>query len=327
MNAKIHPQDTSIGIVGLGLMGSSIIASLLALGYPVKAIAPIHGEKEIGYKRILEQLLLCERFDILAAPVDEYMALLTVSAEYDELSDCGLVVECIVENLAIKETVFKKIAAVTKKGAILASNTSAIPISILQRAVPDPQRFIGIHWAEPAFATRFLEIICGNQTSKATTDAVVKLALSWGKEPTVLKKDIRGFITNRLMYAVYREILHLVEKEHTGFADADKCFRYNAGSWMTLMGIFRRMDYEGLKDYFIAYKNIFPLLSNSDDISPQMQKIVDAHSRGIQNGKGFYSYTRQEALQWSQAFSAFNKDIFHLAANYPERVNEEHTKS
>ena len=327
MNVKIHPQDTGIGIVGLGLMGSSIIASLLALGYPVKAIAPIHGEKEIGYKRILEQLLLCERFDILAAPVEEYMALLTVSAEYDELRECGLVVECIVENLAIKETVFKKIAAVTKKDAILASNTSAIPISILQRAVPDPQRFIGIHWAEPAFATRFLEIICGNQTSGATTDAVVKMALSWGKEPTVLKKDIRGFITNRLMYAVYREILHLVEKDHTSFADADKCFRYNAGSWMTLMGIFRRMDYEGLKDYFAAYKNIFPLLSNSDDISPQMQKIVDAHSRGIQNGKGFYSYTRQEALQWSQAFSAFNKDIFHLAANYPERVNEEHTKS
>ncbi|MBN8857900.1 MAG: 3-hydroxyacyl-CoA dehydrogenase family protein [Sphingobacteriales bacterium] len=327
MNAKIHPQDTGIGIVGLGLMGSSIIASLLALGYPVKAIAPIHGEKEIGYKRILEQLLLCEKFNILSAPVDEYMALLTVSAEYDELKECGLVVECIVENLAIKETVFKKIAAVTKKDAILASNTSAIPISILQKAVPDPQRFIGIHWAEPAFATRFLEIICGNQTSEATTDAVVRLALSWGKEPTVLKRDIRGFITNRLMYAVYREILHLAEKDHTSFADADKCFRYNAGSWMTLMGIFRRMDYEGLKDYFAAYKNIFPLLSNSDDISPQMQKIVDAHSRGIQNGKGFYSYTRQEALQWSQAFSEFNKDIFHLAANYPERVNEAHTKS
>ena len=327
MNGKIHLQDTVIGIVGLGLMGSSIIASLLAMGYPVKAIAPIHGEKEIGYKRILEQLLLWEKFDILSAPVDEYMALLTVSAEYDELRECGLVVECIVENLAIKETIFKKIAAVTKKGVILASNTSAIPISILQKAVPDPQRFIGIHWAEPAFATRFLEIICGNQTSEATTDAVVKLALGWGKEPTVLRRDIRGFITNRLMYAVYREILHLVEKDHTSFADADKCFRYNAGSWMTLTGIFRRMDYEGLKDYFAAYKNIFPLLSNSDDISPQMQKIVDTHSRGIQNGKGFYSYTRQEAVQWSQAFSEFNKDIFHLAANYPERVNEGHTKS
>lgn len=321
MNENITIQSTTIGIVGLGLMGSSIIASLLALGYPVKAIAPIHGEKEVGYKRILEQLLLCEKFDILSAPVDEYLTLLTVSSEYDELRDCGLVVECIVENLSIKETVFKKIAAVTGKDTILASNTSAIPISILQKSVPDPQRFIGIHWAEPAFATRFLEIICGKETDEQTTAAIVKLAFNWGKEPTVLKKDIRGFITNRLMYAVYREILHLAEQGHTNFVDADKCFRYDAGSWMTLMGIFRRMDYLGLKDHYTAYKNIFPLLSNSDGISPQMQKIVDAHSRGIQNGKGFYSYTRQEAAQWSQAFSEFNKDIFHLAAQYPEITN------
>lgn len=327
MNRKIHHRDAKIGIVGLGLMGSSIVASLLALGYQVKAIAPIHGEKEVGYKRILEQLLLCEKFDILAVPVDEYIRLLTVSAEYDELQECSLVVECIVENLAIKENVFKKIAAVVRQDAILASNTSAIPISILQKAVPNPQRFIGIHWAEPAFATRFLEIICGSQTSVDTTDAVVKLALDWGKEPTVLKKDIRGFITNRLMYAVYREILHLVEKEHASFIDADKCFRYGAGSWMTLMGVFRRMDYNGLQDYYKAYKNIFPLLSNSDDISPKMQTIVDTHSRGIQNGKGFYGYTRQEAAQWSQAFSEFNKDIFQLAANYPEQQTDGKAKS
>lgn len=326
MSEKINIQNTTIGIVGLGLMGSSIVASLLALGYPVKAIAPIHGEKEIGYKRIFEQLLLCRKFDILSAPVEEYLAIVTVSSEYNDLHDCGLVVECIVENLSIKETVFRKIAAVTKKDTILASNTSAIPISILQRSVPDPQRFIGIHWAEPAFATRFLEIICGQETDERTTAEVVALAVNWGKEPTVLKKDIRGFITNRLMYAVYREILHLVEKGDTSFADADKCFRYDAGSWMTLMGIFRRMDYLGLKDHHIAYNNIFPQLSNSDGISPQMQKIVDAHSRGIQNGKGFYSYTRQEATQWNQAFSEFNKDIFHLAASYPERVHEKDAK-
>lgn len=327
MSGKINVRPAAVGIVGLGLMGSSIVASLLALQHPVRAVAPLRGEKEAGYRRILEQLLLCEKFDMLSAPLETYLALLTVSEDYDDLKDCELVVECIVEDIGIKETVFKKIAAAIPKDTILASNTSAIPISMLQKMVPDPKRFIGIHWAEPAFATRFLEIVCGSQTSETTTDAVIALALSWGKEPTVLKKDIRGFITNRLMYAVYREILHLVEKEHTSFTDADKCFRYDAGSWMTLMGIFRRMDYEGLKDYFAAYKNIFPLLSNREDISLQMQKIVDAHSRGIQCGKGFYSYTRQEAMQWSQAFSEFNKDIFHLAENYPERINEARTKS
>lgn len=326
MSNKIRIQNTTIGIVGLGLMGSSIIASLLVLGYPVKAIAPIHGEKEVGYKRILEQLLLCQKFDILSAPVEQYLAILTVSSDYDDLHDCGLVVECIVENLGIKESVFKRIASVTETATILASNTSAIPISILQKTVPHPQRFIGIHWAEPAFATRFLEIICGKETDKATTDTVVQMAFNWGKEPTVLKKDIRGFITNRLMYAVYREILHQVEKGAIDFTDADKCFRYDAGSWMTLMGIFRRMDYLGLKDQYTICQNIFPLLSNADDISPQMQKMVDVHSRGIHNGEGFYSYTQQEATQWSQAFSAFNKDIFHLAANYPEHINENDIK-
>lgn len=326
MSGSVNVQRRTIGIVGLGLMGSSIVASLLALGYKVKAIAPIHGEKEMGYKRILEQLQLCEKFDILSAPIEEYLALLTVSAEYDDLNDCRLVVECIVENLSIKESVFKKIAAVTTNEAILASNTSAIPISILQKAVPRPQRFIGIHWAEPAFATRFLEIICGNDTDEATTAEVASLALEWGKEPTVLKKDIRGFITNRLMYAVYREILQLVENGSVSFADADKCFRYDAGSWITLMGIFRRMDYLGLSDHHTAYKNIFPLLSNSDGIPVQMQKIVDTHCRGIQNGRGFYFYPRQEAAQWSNAFSAFNKDIFHLAANYPEQTTGQSAK-
>lgn len=318
MQKKIEIQDISIGIVGLGLMGSSIVASLLALGYPVKAIAPIHGEKEVGYRRIKEHLSLCGKFGILQAGIEEYLSLLTVSAEYADLQGCSLVVECIVENLSVKDTVFKKIAEATDKPTILASNTSAIPISILQQAVPHPERFIGIHWAEPAYATRFLEIICGNDTDQHTTDRVYAMALRWGKEPTVIRKDIRGFITNRLMYAVYREIMHLVQKGDTSFEDADKSFRYDAGSWMTLMGVFRRMDYIGLKDFYVACNNIFPSLSNTEGISPQMQRIVDAHSRGVQNGKGFYNYTKREADAWIEAFSEFNKDIYQLAALYPE---------
>ncbi len=318
MQKAIETREISIGVVGLGLMGSSIVASLLVLGYPVKAIAPIHGEKELGYKRIHDHLLLCEKFGILQADVEQYLSLLTVSSDYAALKGCTLVVECIVENLAIKETVFAKIGMVTDETTILASNTSAIPISILQQTVPHPERFIGIHWAEPAFATRFLEIICGALTDEKTTDAVYAMALDWGKEPTIVRKDIRGFITNRLMYAVYREIIHLVQKGDTSFEDADKAFRYDAGSWMTLMGIFRRIDYEGLHNVRTAYNNIFPVLSNAEDISPQMQKLVDAHSRGVQNGKGFYNYTKREADAWVEAFSAFNKEIFHLAALYPE---------
>lgn len=320
MSDILRIRNPVIGIVGIGLMGSSIAASLLAAGHRVKAIAPLPGEEEPGLDRIIRQLRLCEDFDLLNAPLEEYLGLLTVSNDYYPLGDCGLVVECIVEDIEIKETIFKKIVEFTPANAILASNTSAIPISILQQMIPDPQRFIGIHWAEPAFATRFLEIICGRETNEQTVDSIFNLAISWGKEPTVLKKDIRGFITNRLMYAVYREILHLVEKNVIGFEDADKCFRYDAGSWMTLMGIFRRMDYDGLDDYNTAFRNIFPHLSNEEGISPQMQKITGSGAGGIQNGRGFYTYTQREAERWLQSFEAFNKDIFHLAANYPEEI-------
>ncbi len=319
MQKPVTHRDTSIGIVGLGLMGSSIVASFLALGYPVKAIAPVSGEKEMGYKRIYDHLLQCQQFGILQGDIEEYLLLLKVADAYEELADCSLVVECIIEEISIKETVFRKIAEVTGKDTILASNTSAIPISILQQSVPHPERFIGIHWAEPAFATRFLEIICGAQTSKKTADTVYALALDWRKEPTVLRRDIRGFITNRLMYAVYREIMHLVDQGAAGFDDADKAFRYDAGSWITLMGVFRRMDYTGLKDAHATCRNIFPVLSNAEDLSPQMNDIVNAHAKGVQNGKGFYNYTEEEADAWSEAFAAFNKDIYQLAAAYPER--------
>lgn len=322
MGNPINRQDTTIGLVGLGLMGSSIIASLLALGFPIKAIAPLEEEKEPGLQRIKDQLSLCNQFELLKAPIESYLDLLTISSDYAVLAECDLVVECVIEDINIKEMVFKKITAHTKETAILASNTSAIPISHLQKLVSGPERFIGIHWAEPACGTRFLEIICGDATSEETVKKVEKLALSWGKEPTILRKDIRGFITNRLMYAAYREILHVVDSGITNFDDADKCFRYDAGSWMTMMGIFRKMDYDGLKDHLTTLRNIFPLLSNANHIPPSMETVLSPDSKGLQNGKGFYAYTKEEAAKWSEVFSKFNKDIFYLAAKYPEYSND-----
>src|SRR5690606_23200026 len=128
--------------------------------------------------------------------------------------------------------VYERIAASIRRDAIIATNTSAIPISELQQFVPHPERFLGIHWAEPAYMTRFLEVTCGQETDLRVAEYVVSLGYTWGKEPTLLKKDIRGFITNRLMYAVYREALSLVEDGAITLEDADKAFRYDAGAWV-----------------------------------------------------------------------------------------------
>src|SRR4029079_6255270 len=137
---------------------------------------------------------------------------------FDEWPKCDFVVESIDEDLVAKRTVFNQIERAVGSGVPIGQNTSQIPITLLQKGRRHPERFLGMHWFEPAHATRFLELVPGEQTSQSTMQAATQLARRCGKEPSVLKKDIPGFIVNRLGYAMYREALHLLE---LGVADAE----------------------------------------------------------------------------------------------------------
>ncbi len=308
----------SVAVVGLGLMGSSIVVSLLASGHQVVALAPIAGEKETATKHIVDLLRHAEASSLLNKGLAYYVERLRVTDDYHEITTCHFVQECVVEDKDIKKIVYQKIAEQVSDHAIIASNTSAIPISELQEFVPTPGRFIGVHWAEPAYMTRFMEVTCGIRTDRAVAEEVMNLGRSWGKEPTLLKKDIRGFITNRLMYAVYREGLTLVENGATTLADADKVFRYDVGSWVTLMGIFRRMDFMGFEDYIDSFERILKELSNRSDVPQLMERIVTEGAKGVHNCQGLFAYSEEQAKAWEEAFARFNKDIYELASKYRE---------
>lgn len=322
MSYELKTGEINVGVVGLGLMGSSIVVALLIAGHKVKGIAPISEDQEIAPARIKDQLEHCQKSGLLEYPAETYWSNLTISENYKQLGDCSLVIECVIEKDHIKEHVYQKITANVDEQVIIASNTSAIPISTLQKYIINPKRFLGIHWAEPAYATRFLEITCGKQTDPKKAQWVFNLAHLWGKEPTLLKKDIRGFITNRLMYSVYREGLSMVENGEATLEDIDKSFRYDEGSWITLMGIFRRMDMMGLKNYLEIFKRIFPKLSNTGEVPLLMQKMLEINAKGIQNSKGLYSYKDCEAKEWEEAFFLFNKDIYLLADEYSQNNAE-----
>ena len=323
MKKTTKPSEITIGVVGLGLMGRSIVTSLLLSNHKIRAIAPIPEDMVLASTRIQEQLKHCEKSGLLSKPVDLYLAQLRISEDYRQLNPCSLVIECVIEKIEIKRSVYDKIAAAVTKETIVASNTSAIPITVLQKSISYPERFLGIHWAEPAFMTRFLEITCGDLTLATNADFVYEMAHGWGKEPTLLRKDIRGFVTNRLMYAVYREIFRLVENEEATIEDTDKVFKYDAGSWITMMGIFQRMDFMGLEDYPEIFRNLFPELSNADEVPEMMKKMVRKEARGIHNGIGLYDYTEEEARKWDEAFALFNKDIYKLAASFPSEQSKE----
>ena len=312
--------DIVIGVVGLGLMGCSICTCLLIAGHKVVAVAPIPDDLSHAEKRIAKHLDKSYEEGMAKMKADEYFKNLIITEDYSKLANCSLVIECTLENIDIKKSVYKKIESVISPDTLLASNTSAIPISILQKETIHAKRFFGLHWAEPSHTTRFLEIICGNQSNVELGEKLYDLSHKWGKEPTLVRKDIRGFITNRLMYSLYREACYLVENGYATVEDVDRACRNNAGYWMTLVGAFRWMDLTGVPAYHTVMKDLLPTLSNNTEIPKLIDDIVKAGGKGVANGKGFYNYTEEEARLWEETFNNFSYEIRKLALKYPADV-------
>ena len=316
----MNTNEIPVGIAGLGLMGCSIVTCLLIAGHPVVAIAPIPDDLLHAEKRIREHLEKSVLNGIVSNEPDFYFNNLIITEDYSELKNCRLVIECTIENVAIKESVYKKIEAVIASDALLTSNTSAIPISTLQSLTKHPERFLGLHWTEPAHTTRFLEIICGDQTDIQNGEELYKLSHLWGKEPILVRKDIAGFITNRLMYAMYREAISLVENGYATIEDVDRSCRNNAGYFMTFVGVFRWMDLTGVPAYHTVMQRLLPTLNNSTEVPELIDKVVREGGRGVANSHGFYEYEPGEAKMWEEVFNKFTYEIRELALRYPADI-------
>ena len=314
-------QSIPVAVVGLGLMGCSITTCLLMAGHPVVAVAPISDDLKHAATRITHHLQHSKEQGLINEDPSVYLNNLTITMDYGLLGPCQLVIECTLENEEIKKSVYEKVEQVISNDALLVSNTSAIPISILQQLTKHPERFFGLHWAEPSHTSRFLEVICGERSDISKGEYLYALSHSWNKEPTLVRKDIRGFITNRLMYAMYREAFYLVENGYATIEDIDRACRNNAGYWMTLLGVFGWMDMTGVPAYHNVMKDLFPTLSNSKEVPKLIDDIVKNGGRGVANGKGFYNYTPEESKMWEEVFTDFSFDIKKLADKYNKKLN------
>lgn len=320
MSGRVNTKEIPVAVVGLGLMGCSIATCFLLAGHPVVAVAPIPDDLLHAEERIREHLRKALDNELTANPPEFYFENLIITEDYADLANCQLVVECTIENVAIKEAVYQKVERYLSPDALLTSNTSAIPISTLQQLTAHPARFLGLHWTEPAHTTRFLEIICGDATDVKNGEYLYELSHAWGKEPILVRKDIAGFITNRLMYAMYREAISLVEGGYATIEDVDRSCRNNAGYFMTMVGVFRWMDLTGVPAYHTVMQRLLPTLNNSTQVPELIDKVVREGGRGVANGKGFYEYAPGEAELWEQTFSEFTYDIRELALRYPADV-------
>jgi 3-hydroxybutyryl-CoA dehydrogenase len=316
-NSTNNMEAISVGVVGLGLMGSSITTCMLIAGHKVVAVAPMPDDLQTALPRIREHLQKSYQQALLDQEPDVYLSNLTITQDYGLMKNCQLVIECTIEDIDIKKSVYAKIEAAVPNDTIITSNTSAIPISTLQRTTQFPNRFVGLHWMEPSHTTRFLEIICGDLTDLPKAEWLYALAHSWNKEPTLVRKDIRGFINNRLMYAMYREAFYLVENGYATVEDIDRACRNCAGYFMTFVGIFRWMDLTGVPAYHAVMQELFPTLNNQTQVPKLIDDVVKAGGKGVSNAKGFYDYTPQEAQLWKETYEEFSYEIHRLASRYP----------
>ena len=221
----------------------------------------------------------------------------------EPLAECEFLIESVLEDVAVKQEIYDRLESVLRPEVPIASNTSALPISRLQQGRRHPERFLGMHWAEPAHATRFMELVRGQQTSDAAFRAAAALARSIGKEPSLVLKDVPAFIVNRLGYAMYREAFHLLEMGAADVETIDRSCRNALGLWATMCGPFRWMDLTGGPAlYAKAIAGVLPTLSNATELPKLMTDLVESDARGMANGRGFYEYSEEEARRWEQLF-------------------------
>ena len=315
------------GVVGMGLMGTSIAACLLAAGHRLSCVESDPAKLRSARKRLAKALSEASEKDLISDSVTTLMNRVTISSAFPSLTQAEVVIESTVEDVAIKRQVIGDIEAVVSSKTLVGSNTSAIPVTELQKHAKHPERVLGLHWGEPAYITRFMEIICGQHTSLANAKRAMRWARSWGKEPSLLRRDIRGFITNRIMYAMLREAFYLVESGYATVADVDRSLRNDYGYWITFAGPFRFMDLTGIPAYAAVMKDLLPDLSCDGRVPRLMQQVVRSGAYGLSNAKGFYRYTPAQAKRWEKLFIQFSYEIRKLAERYPEDVGDRKTQS
>jgi 3-hydroxybutyryl-CoA dehydrogenase len=309
-------KDCQVGVVGMGLMGTSIATCLLAAGHKVAGVSDDPGKNRAAADRIRHHLEEMREEGLLKPAVASCLTRFSVSADFKDLKGSALVIESVFEELKVKRQVIASIEKVVGNGCLIGSNTSAIPITLLQQGARRPERVMGLHWGEPAHVTRFLEVICGKKTRLALAQRVFDLSSRWDKEPTLVRKDVRGFVTNRLMYALMREAFHLVDSGVATVQDVDRAARNDAGYWIGYLGIFRMMDVCGVQAFANVMKDLFPDLNSQKTMPRLMQKVAGSGAKGIANLRGFYRYTPASAKRWEKRFMQFNYEIRRLEAKY-----------
>lgn len=293
MNPRQH-----ITVVGGGLMGAGIAQVFLAAGHAVSVFEPSSEIRGTVRQRIAADLRLFEREESLAESVllTGDLAEAVVHADY--------VTEAAPEKLEVKQSIFAELVRLAPATAILASNTSVIPIHRIAAGLPTSERIIGTHWWNPAGLIPLVEVVQSHHTSDATVRSVMNLLSSVGKSPAHIVKDVPGFVANRLQHALWREAIAMVAEGICDAATLDACVKNSFGLRLAVLGPLENADLVGLDLTLDIHKTIIPELSSLRQPDPYLESQVAAGHLGFKTGTGFRAWSQDEIAQLRQRLAA-----------------------
>lgn len=282
----------AVFVVGAGLMGSGIAQVSAQAGFSVllhDVSADIHDKamKNIGWSvgKLVEKQKLSEDKEII-------MNRISVRTDLNDAASADLVIEAVNENLDLKTKIFRQLDDICGPETILASNTSAIPITELAAATKRPEKVLGLHFFSPVPMMMAVEVIKGMLTADETRQAGREFVLKLGKEPIMVNRDVAGFVINRINMPSTMEAMRLVEEGVATIEDIDKGLKLASGR---RMGIFETGDMVGLD---VTYGALMAMYNETGD--PRwyppllLRRKVKAGHLGRKIGRGWYDYTREE---------------------------------
>lgn len=281
------PAETKVVIVGGGTMGADVAAVCARGGCAVQVV-------ELTTER---RALLPDYFANTLADLgyEHRTHLLSVAGSLEEVdwSDVDLVIECVPERLDIKQQLFAKLEQYAKPETVLASNSSSFPISEIAKGLKTSARMIGLHFFMPAHLVPCVEVVYGEKTSAMVGESLSRLMTACGMVPVTVKKDLPGFLANRLQHALSREAFAMVDAGIATLEDIDKAVRFGFGFRYLAAGPVMQRDHAGLEVHGAAGASIYPSLNNSPNIAKCLSDRVAAGKLGMKTGEGFYPWTSE----------------------------------
>lgn len=277
-----------IGVVGGGLMGSGIAQVFAAHGHKVTVFEPNEEVREKIAERVSENLRLVGGDPSAAERIS------VTSNLAEAVGKAQFVTEAAPERLDLKRSIFKDLIRHAAKTAILASNTSVIPIGRIASGLETADRIVGTHWWNPPFLIPLVEVVQAAQTSDTTVASTIELLRSVGKAPAHVRKDLPGFVANRLQHALWREAIAMVAEGICDAATLDDCVKNSFGLRLPVLGPLENADLVGLDLTLDIHRIMMPELDRSDGPNKFLEAQVAAGNLGFKAGKGFRDWTPEQ---------------------------------